>query len=75
MYVYCGEDDWNYLVDTNTEKVYEISIDENGEVYKYQKHQQNMQNFLRWHPYLEVYKETSEKPEWLKKNNSVTELI
>ena len=32
MYVYCGEDNIEYLVDTETEKVYELTFDEKDEV-------------------------------------------
>ena len=46
MYVYCGEDNIEYLVDMETEKVYELTIGENEEVVNYRVHRQKMQNFL-----------------------------
>lgn len=65
MYVYCGEDSIEYLVDTEAEKVYELTIGENEEVISYSEHRQEMQNFLRWRPYLQIFKETSDRPNWL----------
>lgn len=66
MYVYCGEDSIEYLVDTEAEKVYELTIGENEEVISYSEHRQEMQNFLRWRPYLQIFKETNYRPNWLK---------
>lgn len=65
MYVYCGEDSIEYLVDTEAEKVYELTIGENEEVISYSEHRQEMQNFLRWRPYLQIFKETNDRPNWL----------
>ena len=65
MYVYCGEDNIEYLVDTDEEKVYELSLDENEEVISYREHRQEMHNFLRWRPYIKVFKEANNKPNWL----------
>lgn len=66
MYVYCGESVVEYLIDTNAKKVYSLNIGDNGEIISYKEYWQEMQNFLRWRPYLEAFKETEEKPEWLK---------
>ena len=60
MYVYCGESNLEYLIDTEEEKVYVLNIGDNGEIISYKEHRQEMHNFLRWHPYLEAFKETSE---------------
>ena len=66
MYVYCGESEIEYLIDTIAEKVYALNVGDNGEIISYIEHGQEMQNFLRWHPYLEAFKETEERPVWLK---------
>lgn len=66
MFVYCGEESLEYLMDTTAEKVYALNVGDNGEIISYKEHGQEMQNFLRWHPYLEAFKETEERPVWLK---------
>lgn len=66
MFVFCGEECLEYLIDTTAEKVYALNIDDDGEIISYKEYDQEMQNFLRWHPYLEAFKETNERPEWLK---------
>lgn len=65
MYVYCGESSLEYLIDTNAKKVYALNIGDNGEILSYKEYWQEMQNFLRWRPYLEIFKETEERPNWL----------
>ena len=42
MYVYCGESNLEYLIDTEEEKVYVLNIGDNGEIISYKEHRQEI---------------------------------
>lgn len=62
LYILCKEAEEYYLIDTNQEKVYSLNIADSGEIHSYSLIQQDMQNFLRWHPYIEEIAHSNSLP-------------
>lgn len=56
MYIRCKEGDTQYIIDTEKAKVYELMEDSTIVL------EVKVDNFVRWHPYLEEIETTSSIP-------------
>ena len=75
MYIRCKETENQYIIDTEKKIVYHVN-DGDVQIVKFNGHNFDSDNFMRWHPYLEEIETTISIPHELKLSftNSTTSL-
>lgn len=61
MFIRCKEAENQYIIDTERKIVYQV-VEGHAWVVKFNDHNFDSDNFIRWHPYLKEIKTTRSKP-------------
>ena len=67
MFIRCKESENQYIIDTDRKIVYQV-FEGNAWVVKFNDHNFDSDNFIRWHPYLKEIKTTRYKPREIRKS-------
>lgn len=65
MYIRCKDAGEQYIIDSERKIVYQVYAG-HAWVVKFNNHNFDSDNFIRWHPYLEEIKTTKYKPREIK---------
>ena len=69
MYLRCKESENQYIIDTERNIVYQVYAG-HAWVVKFNNHNFDSDNFIRWHPYLEEIETAKYKPKEIKNYES-----